>query len=134
MKKIILTFIFCLSALCPSFAQSNMEGMRFLTVNALMQYGLKLYDRGDFNEASAVFNHVLTYDDHQSQALHYLKDMGRSPVVTDVNEVPPALDISDTPSLKKAIEAKKQAIKKLQTQIMQMRATMASQSAGDPSN
>ena len=47
-------------AVGPSFAQNNMEAMRFLTINALMQYGQKLYDRGDFNEASAVFNHVLS--------------------------------------------------------------------------
>jgi tetratricopeptide (TPR) repeat protein len=117
MKKIILTLVLCLSVAGPSFAQNNTEAMKFLTINALMQYGQKLYERGDFNEATAVFNHVLTYDGHQVQALEYIKEMRHSPV-----------DISDTQSLKEAIEAKKQVIERLRNQIMQMRANLAAQS------
>jgi hypothetical protein len=144
MKRIILTLALCLSAAGPSFAQNNMEAMRFLTVNALVQYGQKLYDRGDFNEACAVFNHVLTYDSHQAQALEYLKDMGHSPAPSPVPIVPVqsiivigkadeqivnTVDVSDTESLKRAIEAQKRVIEKLRAQVMQMRANLAAQSA-----
>ena len=55
MKKLILTFIFCITA-GASFAQNNMQAMKFLTIDALMEYGQKLYDRGDYNEACAVFS------------------------------------------------------------------------------
>jgi len=77
MKKLILTLIFCTIAAGASFAQNNMQAMKFLTVNALMEYGQKLYDRGDYNEACAVFKHVLAYDSQQPQALAYLKKIGR---------------------------------------------------------
>ncbi|MBF0570791.1 MAG: hypothetical protein HQL12_02855 [Candidatus Omnitrophica bacterium] len=132
MKKIIFALLLCLSAAGTSFAQNNMEAMRFLTINALMQYGQKLYDRGDFNEACSVFNHVLDYDGHQAQALQYLKDMGRLPAIRHVPilqaKAPQPVDIWDTQSLKKAIEIKKLKIEKLRTQIMQLRANIASQS------
>jgi len=139
MKKIILIFILCVFVAKPCFAQNNVEAMRFLTVNALMQYGQKLYDRGDFDEACAVFNHVLIYDGHQAQALQYLKEMGHSPAVAPspivlqlkVSQSVPApinIDVMDTESLKEAIEAKKRSIEKLRTQIEKMRATIASQS------
>jgi|SRR5208283_4935864 len=116
MKKLILTLIFCTIAAGASFAQNNMQAMRFLTIDALMDYGQKLYDRGDYNEASAVFKHILAYDSHQLQALAYLKKIGNK------------ADISDTRALKRAIEAEKQTIKTLQDQIMRMRADIAAQS------
>jgi len=140
MKKIIIALALCLSAAGPSFAQNNIEAMRFLTVNALMQYGQKLYDRGDFNEASAVFNHVLVYDRHQAQALQYLKDMGSrtavnlTPVQSDLvakypdEQIVNTVDVADTDSLKAAIEAKKRVIEKLRSQILQMRENLASPS------
>jgi hypothetical protein len=85
MKKITLTFALCLALSGPCFAQNNeIEAMRFLTINELMQYGQQLYDRGDFNEASAVFNHILSFDVRQPQALQYLKKMGYSPNVSPV--------------------------------------------------
>ncbi len=115
MKKTIFILALCLFIAGPSFAQNNMEGMKFLTVNALMQYGQKLYDRGDFNEARAVFDRVLTYDDHQVQALQYLKDMGHLPVV----EKPIGL--------KEAIEAEKKSIEELRGQIMRMRENLNSE-------
>ena len=92
------------------------EAMRFLTIDALMDYGQKLYDRGDYNEASAVFKHILAYDSHQPQALAYIKKIGNK------------ADISDTRALKRAIEAETQTIKTLQDQIMRMRADIAAQS------
>lgn len=122
MKKIALILILSLSAAGPSFAQNNTEAMKILTVNALMEYGQSLYERGDYSEATAVFNHVLAYDSHQVQALKYIKEMGHSPV--------PALgtaDGLDTKSLKEAIEAKKQSIEQLQSQITQLRASIASE-------
>jgi len=79
MKKSVLILVLLLMASGPVFAQNNMEIMKLLTINAMVQYGQKLYDRGDLDEASAVFNHVLTYDSHQRVALQYLKSMGRSP-------------------------------------------------------
>lgn len=79
MKKIILTLVFCLIAAGASLAQNNVQGMRFLIINSLVDYGQKLYDRGDFDEACAVFNHVLVYDHHQPLALRYLKEMGHLP-------------------------------------------------------
>lgn len=127
--------------------------MKFLTINALIQYGQKLYDRGDFDGASDVFNHVLTYDAHQPQALQYLKEMGHSlvsipspilqlkasqPLVAVKDNIAvekfdaPALkmvDISDTEALKEAIEAKKHIVEKLRAQIIQMKTNIASQSA-----
>ena len=127
--------------------------MRSLTIYALLQYGQKLYDRGDFNEACAVFDHVLTYDVHQRQALQFLKAMGRAPapnpgsimqpqesmvlvplqknIVAGKFDVPllNTVDISDTESMKKAIEDKKRVIEKLRVQIMQIRANLAAQSA-----
>jgi hypothetical protein len=150
MKKCILTLGLCLSIAGPCFAQNNIEAMRFLTVNALVQYGQKLHDRGDFNEACAVFDHVLTYDGHQAQALEYLKEMGHlpspslTPVVHQQVIVPavtvkdtrvfaksdvPTVDVSDTAALKEAIEAKKKKINKLRDQIMQMRMRIVSESA-----
>jgi len=138
MRKIILTVALCLSACGPVLAQNNVQAMRFLTVNALMQYGQKLYDRGDFNEASAVFNHVLVYDSHQAQALQYLKEMGRSftpgmpPAQRNMvaqypdEQIVNTVDVLSTDSLKKAIEAKKRVIEKLRSQIRQMRENMAS--------
>ena len=171
MKKIIPAFVLCLILAGPAFAQNNMEAMKFLTVNALMQYGQKLYDRGDFNEATYVFNHVLTFDAHQAQALQYLKEMGHSPVSDKINfdmvlrlhgednghhvipqaqlskpivavpsildlnkadeQIVNSVDVSDTASLKRAIEAKKRVVENLKAQIMQMQANMASQSAGE---
>ena len=151
-KNTILTFVLCVSAVGTAFAQNNMEAMRFLTVNALMQYGQKLYDRGDFNEASAVFDHVLNYDSHQPQALQYLKQMGHFPashlstvmapqpvvpvqniivIRKSADQIVNTVDVSDTASLKEAIEAKRESIEKLRSQIMQMRANIASQSAGE---
>jgi len=118
MKKIILTLMFCFFASLPVFAQNNIHAMNFLMVNSLMEYGQTLYDRGNLNEACAVFNHVLIYDPHQAQALHYLKEMGHAP-----------LDADDTTSLKEAIAAKKQIIAKLQDQITEMRASIAAESA-----
>jgi len=113
-KKI---FAICLSLILLSgnaFAQSNTEAMRFLMVNAMMQYGQKLYERGDFDEATAVFNHVLVYDHRQPQAISYLKQMGQGPT-----------DTHDIDSLRHAIEAKKRNIEKLKEQIRQMRANLA---------
>ena len=130
-------------------------GMRMITVNAMVLYGQKLYERGDFNEASAVFTHVLTYDDHQALALQYLKQMGHTPIVAapkpvvkaqpaapklfvpvEKTVVPEradaqglAVDLSDTASLKAAIEAKKLVVEKLRAQVAQMRTNIASQSA-----
>ena len=49
MKKLILTLTFCAIAAGAAFAQNNMQAMRFLAVDALMDYGQKLYDRGDYN-------------------------------------------------------------------------------------
>ena len=109
-------------------------------INALVQYGEKLYERGDFDEASAVFNHVLIYDHHQPQALEYLKDMGHAqqvfhPFVPKQNiiminrsdkHIINMVDVSNTQSLEGAIEAKKRVIEQLQTQITQMRANIAS--------
>ena len=142
MKKIILTFVFCIAAAGASFAQNNMQAMKFLTINALMDYGQKLYDRGDYHEACAVFKHVLTYDGNQAQALQYLKNMGdpsgvsvtpvlplQAPKVEIQNPKP--INIADTKELKKAIEDKKEVIKQLQDQIMRMRADIASQSLED---
>jgi len=139
MKKIVLTFVICLITANPSFAQNNMEAMRFLTVNSLMEYGQRLYDRGDFNQASAVFNHVLIYDSHQAQALQYLKKMGATAVspnpipnnmvLTKSDEqIVDSVNISDAQSLKQAIEAKKRIIQKLQNDIVHMRENIASQS------
>jgi len=135
MKKLILTLIFCTIAAGASFAQNNMQAMKFLTVNALMEYGQKLYDRGDYNEACAVFKHVLAYDSQQPQALAYLKKIGRFSAVSvspalpqEVSEPPVKVDVADTKTLKMAIEAEKQTIKTLQDQIMRMRADIAAQS------
>ena len=136
MKKVTVTLILCLLVAGSSFAQNNTQAMRFLTVNALVQYGQKLYDRGDYHEASAVFNHVLTFDGHQAQALKYLKNMQPQaskpfvPVPNIIvvrkleNQIVDKVDISDTDSLKKAIEAKKQVIAQLRAQIIQMRANI----------
>jgi len=128
MKNFVLSLILCLSAPAVSFAQNNIEGMRTLTVYALMQYGQNLYDRGDFDGATAVFDHVLNFDAHQARALRYLKDMGRL-YVAPPNKIANPVDLADTKSLQEAIEAKKQSIEKLQSQIMQMRATLSAQSA-----
>jgi len=160
--------ILCLSFTGPSFAQNNAQAMRFLTVNALMQYGQRLYDRGDFDEATAVFDHVLTYDGHQVQALQYLKEMGKGPVYNVERNSPlvkqgrvpfneknnivvnrtegsksvgrdelagrpniikkqeevdfNTVDISDTDSIKKAIEAQKLIVEKLRAQVKELRA------------
>ena len=144
MKKILLTLVFCIAAVGTSFAQNNVQAMRFLTINALMEYGQKLYDRGNYNEASAVFKHVLAYDGKQPQALKYLKkmeDSSRASVppalslqVSPIALPPTSIDISDTKELKKAIEAEKQVIKVLQDQIMRMRSDLDSQSSGERIN
>ena len=128
MKKLILTLTFCAIAAGAAFAQNNMQAMRFLAVDALMDYGQKLYDRGDYNEAGAVFKHVLEYDSNQPQALQYLKKIGQLPkptVQVQANKV----DISDAKALKSAIEAEKQNIKTLQDQIMKMKDNMDSPSS-----
>ncbi|MBF0505040.1 MAG: hypothetical protein HQL14_08065 [Candidatus Omnitrophica bacterium] len=145
MKKIILTFVFCMAGMGASFAQNNIQAMRFLTVNALMEYGQKLYDRGDYNGACAVFKHVLAYDGSQPQALRYLKDMKRSvsssashalkPQVSDTNiEIQKKINISDKQELKNAIEAEKQLIKTLQDQITRMRSDIDSLSSEEKIN
>jgi len=123
--------------------------MRFLTINALMQYGQKLYDRGNFNEACNVFNHVLSFDGHQALALKYIKEMGRVPVTITIpapqpvslspaktfltlkrsHELNESKDVLfDNESLKRAIRIKKQRIEALRVQIMQMRLNLVSQS------
>ena len=148
MRIIVIILILCLSAVGSSFAQNNLEAMRFLTVNTLVQYGQQLYDRGDFKEACAVFNHVLTYDSHQAQALQYLKNMGHLPALTPgpvsalliSNPIVPVpnkavttksdeqivntVDVSKTESLKRAIEAQKRIVAELRAQIIQMRANL----------
>jgi hypothetical protein len=131
MKKIVLILILCFSTAGLSFAQNNTEGMKALTINALMEYGQSLYDRGDYNEATAVFNHVLTFDSHQAQALEYIKEMGSK--VVEKSDAP-ALEIMDGPdteSLKQAIEAKKQSIEKLRAQITQLRANIKGSQADE---
>jgi len=129
MKKISLIVILCLTLAGPAFAQSGMEAMRALTVNSMVEYGQKLFDRGDYNEASAVFMRVLTFDSSQPQALQYLRKISYlslpAPKAMDIKTV----DVTDTKNMKAAIEVKKQRIKDLQAQIMQMRAQMGPQSA-----
>jgi tetratricopeptide (TPR) repeat protein len=146
MKKLILAFIFCTIAAGAAFAQNNMQAMNFLTVTSLLDYGQKLYDRGDYDEACAVFNHVLAYDSKQPQALQYLKNMGRAPAVSASPVLPPqvsepipqppkTVDTSDARALKAAIAAEKQTIRTLQDQIMRMRdENMDSQSSEEKEN
>ncbi len=125
----LLILVFCVTSLGTSFAQNNLEGMKLLTIYSLVQYGQRLYDRGDYNEACAVFNHVLTFDGHQAQALRYLREMGHFPVSNFEGPTEKAADILDTKALREAIKAKKQSIEKLRAQITQMRASLASQNA-----
>lgn len=149
MKKVFLTVVLCLFTMGPAFAQSNAQAMRFLMVSSMMEYGQRLYDRGDYNGASSVFNHVLAYDAHQPQALEYLKDMGRGSqkpgaalrvskntivIRKSPEQIVNMVDVSDTQSVKRAIEAKKQIIEKLRIQIKQMRASLAAQSAQEELN
>jgi len=158
MKKISLILVFCFLLSGTVFAQDNMQSMRVLTINSLVEYGQMLYERGDFNAASSVFNHVLRIDHHQAQAIKFLKDMGQKPVITPdpvpevkmvsikepikpnimevVTETPvfKIVDISDTKGLKEAIEAKKKDIEELHAQIKQMRDYLASQSESEISN
>ena len=145
MRRIIWIFLLILSVPGPSFAQNNLEAMRSLTVYAMMDYGQKLYDRGDYNGARAVFDHVLDYDSHQAQALKLLKAMGHAPVIriksvkrssAPLNNrvlirrfdgpVLGVVDLSDTQSLKMAIEAKKKNIETLRRQIQQLRKNLDS--------
>ena len=128
MKKIILVLILSLFVARPCFAQNNLEAMRFLTINSLMQYGQKLYERGDFDEACAVFNRVLAYDRHQAQALNYIKEMGRLTPPSSSQIALPVVDVADTQSLREAIEAKKQVIEQLRSQITQLRENLTVQS------
>jgi len=148
-KKIILVLIIFMSIAGSSFAQNNAQAMRFLTVTALMRYGQNLYERGDYDGASAVFTHVLSYDKNQAKVLQFLKEMGHSPVAvfipvptlapipkiiwhtenkivmkkTDV-EIIKKVDVEDTESLREAIAAKKQIIEKLQAEIFKMKANL----------
>jgi hypothetical protein len=123
MRKLLLALVLCLASVGTSFAQNNIEGMRSLTIYSLLQYGNQLYDRGDYSGAGAVFAHILTFDPKQPQALKYLKEMGYSGV-----------DVGDLTGLKKAIDVKKQIIEKLQSQIQEMKANIASPSKEDHSN
>jgi len=130
MKKTLLTSSFCLILAGAAFAQDGGLSMKSLTINALMQYGQKLYDRGDLNGARDVFNHVLVYDHYQPQALKYIKEIDQ-PAQNNVTvkesdyKSRKMLDLNDAESLKEAIAAKKQAIENLHAQIMQMRANIA---------
>lgn len=110
-----IALILCLVA-GPSFAQNNAEGMRFLAVSALMDYGQKLYDRGDYLEASAVFNRVLEYDHNQLKAMEYLKNIH-----------PARVNVADTRSLERAVKLQQQIVEKLQSQIKRMRVRASSQ-------
>ena len=117
----------------PCFAMSNIEGMRILTINALLQYGQKLYERGDRYGATAVFHHILTVDAHQPKALRFLKEMGN---LTPTAPSGPKTDIKtiyqmDTVSLKEAIEAKKQAIEDLKAQIGELRFHISGQEGNE---
>ena len=127
MKRAILTLILCVLAAGASFAQedADMQASKSLTINAMVQYGQELYNRGDYNQARAVFNHVLTYDNHQAQALEYIKEIGQASAQSL------KMVVGDMESLKEAIEAKKKTIEKLRIQIMQMRANLALPSAGE---
>jgi hypothetical protein len=151
MKKTLLIFALCLFAAGSSFAQNNMQDRTLLTVNALMQYGQRLYDRGDYGEATAVFNHVLIYDAHQAQAWGYLKKMEHSPRASispslkaqefvpfvpvenvlekEDSEIPPlkAVDVSNEQSLEEAIKAQRLIIEKLKGQVEKLRANIAAQ-------
>jgi len=136
MKKTVLTILLCVASAGPSFAMNNTQAMRFLMVTAMVQYGEKLYDRGDFDEASAVFNHVLVYDSHQAQALAFLKEMGHSQEISTLNILPEsssvdeqivrAVDVTDTNSLKAAIGAQKRVIEQLRARINQMKVHLTS--------
>ncbi len=124
MKKAILTVMVFLVIAGPSYAFNNLQAMRFLMVSALMRYGQTLYDRGDYDEASAVFTHVLDYDSHQPKALNYLKEMHPEDyALTDSSNLP------DTSILEKTIAAKKMTIQKLEIKIKQMQANIAAESA-----
>ena len=105
-----LSLLFLIS---PAFALDKTEAMKLLTVNTLLRYGQKLYERGDYQEAGAVFKRVLTYNSAQPLALQCLKDMGY------------AVDMADPSSLRKAIELKKQKIERLRLEIQQLRANLA---------
>ncbi|MDE2231817.1 MAG: hypothetical protein KGJ95_07140 [Candidatus Omnitrophica bacterium] len=157
-RRIALVFILCFWGAVPSFAQTlsqnYIDGMRSLTVNTLIQYGQLLYDRGDLDGARAVFDHVLTFNSHQAQALQYLKEMGYTPHVSVVPKPKPpapeilpqvvvngpkivpvaesdkrivdAVNVKDIVSLKKAIEAQKRIIGQLKAQVREMRDGLAS--------
>jgi hypothetical protein len=120
---LILLFLCFLAS--PSFAFNKAKAMNFVAVNALMEYGQTLYERGAYDEATAVFNHVLSYDSHQAKALKYLKEMGHAPIE------PVKVDVLNTQSLKQAIAAQQQSLALLQSQIKQMRANMDLQSLNE---
>ena len=147
MGKLLKTFLIvvvCLTLPKNGFAMSNAEGMRLLSVYAMMHYGVSLYERGDYYEASNVFNHVLSLDAHQAEALKLLRQMGYAPLPAFAPipshpalpvfvEAPQAarVDFSDNDSLRKAIAAKQEAVERLKNQINQLRAQVLSPSTSN---
>jgi len=125
-KRVVLVFILLMAAAGTAFAQNNAQAMRLLTVNALMEYGRTLYNRGDYSEAQGVFKHVLAFDGHQQQALQYLKDMKKPSVRSEVFVAKPQAPQMTSQDLKKAIEDEKQIIWQLQDQITRMKDSIAS--------
>jgi tetratricopeptide (TPR) repeat protein len=128
-KRMVLILILLMTAAGTVFAQNNAQAMKLLTVDALMEYGRTLYNRGDYSEAQGVFKHVLAFDGHQQQALQYLKDMEKPAVRSETFVAKPKAVGMSAPDLKKAIADEKQIIWQLQDQITRMKDSMASASS-----
>ena len=83
MLKSTLIFLFLLLTTIPfshgstgSPQDAEQAGsLRDMTVQAMFEYGEKLYDRHDYREATHVFQHILFYDPQNTQALVYLNKM-----------------------------------------------------------
>ena len=78
MLKFIFIFLMLLTAAPLAHAKHT---MRDLAVEAMNDYGEKLYDRHDYKEATAVFKHILSYDPQNTEAQAYLNKIYPQPQI-----------------------------------------------------
>ena len=79
LKSSLISLLFLLTTI--SFSHAETTSLRDMTMQAMSEYGEKLYDRHDYREAAHVFQHILFYDPQNTQALAYLKRMDPDLVV-----------------------------------------------------
>lgn len=131
MKNIILAIILGFVTFSSVNAQTAPTPLKGLVIDALVEYGIRLYERNDKNQAKAVFMKALSYDQNQQTALKYLNliDPKQVRVFAPVKQVkvpaacpmPKQAESLSIEELRKRIAQKEQSITALKSELEQVK-------------